>query len=107
VAEQATPDPTRAGLVVNAINTYVLGSVAGELAELEAQRCTGLTEDEWRASVGAYVRQVVESGRYPHFNRRIVEAEEPDAEARFEFGLRCLLDGIASALHPPGDSVTP
>jgi hypothetical protein len=83
-------------MIVSAVNTYVLGSAAAELADREAQRSTGMTEDEWRASVGTYVRHVVESGRYPHFNRRILDAEDPDADARFEFGLDCLLSGIAS-----------
>ena len=85
-------------MIVSAVNTYVLGSVAAELADREAQRATGMTEDEWRTSVGTYVRQVVESGRYPHFNRRILDADDPDAEARFEFGLDCLLRGIASGV---------
>ncbi|MEW1658658.1 MULTISPECIES: TetR/AcrR family transcriptional regulator [unclassified Streptomyces] len=99
VAGKATDDATLAGMMVTAVNTYVLGSVSTELAELEAQRSTGMTEDEWRSSVGAYVRQVVDSGRYPHFNRRILEADDPGAEARFEFGLDCLLTGFAAALE--------
>ncbi|KZM74421.1 TetR/AcrR family transcriptional regulator C-terminal domain-containing protein [Nocardia terpenica] len=94
----ATDDPTRVALMVDAVNTYVLGSVATELAELEAQRSTGMTEDEWRNSVGEYVQQVVESGKYPHFNRRIIEAEDPDADERFEFGLTSLLAGLAITL---------
>ncbi len=98
VAAKATDDATLAGMVVNAVNTYVLGSVATELAESQAQRGTGMTETEWRNSLGAYVQQVVDSGRYPHFNRRILEAEDPDADARFEFGLKCLLDGIKAAV---------
>jgi AcrR family transcriptional regulator len=101
VVGKVTDDATQAGMVVSAVNTYVLGSVAMELAELEAQRCTGLTEGEWRASVGTYVKQVVDSGRYPHFNRRILEADDPDAESRFEFGLACLLAGLATALGCP------
>jgi len=96
VVDRFTHDATRAHMIVSAVNTYVLGSVAAELADREAQRSTGMTEDEWRASVGTYVRQVVESGRYPHFNRRIFDADDPDADARFEFGLDCLLTGIAS-----------
>jgi hypothetical protein len=71
------------------------------VAELEAQRSTGMTEDEWRCSVGSYVQQVVDSGRYPHFNRRILEADDPDVESRFEFGLACLLTGLATALGCP------
>jgi AcrR family transcriptional regulator len=96
VVDRFTHDATRAHMIVSAVNTYVLGSVAAELADREAQRATGMTEDEWRTSVGTYVRHVVESGRYPHFNRRIVDADDPDADARFEFGLDCLLTGIAS-----------
>ncbi|WP_222426738.1 TetR/AcrR family transcriptional regulator [Amycolatopsis rhizosphaerae] len=98
LAAEATPDPTRAALIVGAITTHVLGSVAAELAELQAQRTTGMTEDEWRESVGGYVTRVIESGRYPHFARRVLEAEDPDAETRFEFGLTCLLSGIAATL---------
>lgn len=101
VAGRATDDPTRASMVVDTLNTYVLGAVGTELAELQAQRSTGLTKKEWRTSVGAYVRQVVDSGRHPHFNRRILEAGHPDAEARFEFGLGCLLDGLSRALGDP------
>ncbi|AEW98610.1 TetR family transcriptional regulator (plasmid) [Streptantibioticus cattleyicolor NRRL 8057 = DSM 46488] len=96
IAALATDDPTLAGMVVELVNTYVLGHTGAELAELEAQRATGMTENEWRESVGVYVRQVVESGRYPHFNRRVLEADDPDADARFEFGLHCLLTGIAA-----------
>jgi AcrR family transcriptional regulator len=101
VVGTVSDDATLAGMVVSAVDTYVLGSVATELAELEAQRSTGMTEDEWRASVGIYVRQVVDSGRYPHFNRRILEADDPDADDRFEFGLDCLLAGVATALGCP------
>jgi AcrR family transcriptional regulator len=96
VVDRFTHDATRANMIVSAVNTYVLGSVAAELADREAQRSTGMTEDEWRDSVGTYVRHVVDSGRYPHFNRRILDADDPDADARFEFGLDCLLSGIAS-----------
>lgn len=98
VAGKLTGDATKVAMIVNTLNTYVLGSVSLELAELEAQRSTGMTEDEWRTAVGEYVRQVVESGRYPHFNRRVLEADDPDAEARFEFGLECVLNGIAGAV---------
>ena len=66
------------------------------MAEAETQRRTGMTEQEWRTSVGPYVRQIVHSGRYPQLARAIREAEDLDHEQRFEFGLACVLDGIAS-----------
>ncbi|GAB3575298.1 TetR/AcrR family transcriptional regulator C-terminal domain-containing protein [Amycolatopsis endophytica] len=101
VVSRMTNDPTLASLVVTTLNTHVLGAVSAELAELETQRSTGMTEGEWRGWVGAYVRQVVESGRYPHFNRRVLEAADPDFDARFEFGLDCLLTGLEAALRGP------
>ncbi|MQY08372.1 TetR/AcrR family transcriptional regulator [Actinomadura macrotermitis] len=97
-AAALTPDATLASCAVDTVAAYVLGAVAGELAEAQAQRRTGLTEDEWRASVGPYIRKVVESGDYPHFARRVVDAEDPDATERFEFGLACVLDGLAARL---------
>ncbi|MEV0081324.1 TetR/AcrR family transcriptional regulator [Saccharopolyspora sp. NPDC050642] len=101
VVGRATDDATQAGMVVDAVSTFVLGSVAAELAELETRRTTGMTVDEWRNAVGVYVRQVVESGEFPHFNRGILESGDPDPDARFEFGLGCLLAGIAAALGRP------
>ncbi|MEQ4716490.1 TetR/AcrR family transcriptional regulator C-terminal domain-containing protein [Nonomuraea sp. B19D2] len=67
-----------------------------ELAELEAQRRTGQSEDEWRASVAPYIRKVVESGAYPHFARRVVEARDPSFTEQFTFGLERILDGISA-----------
>ncbi|MFJ9853907.1 TetR/AcrR family transcriptional regulator C-terminal domain-containing protein [Streptomyces sp. NPDC101150] len=43
---------------------------------------------------------MVESGRYPQFARRVVEAEDPTPEERFEFGLACVLDGVAARCLP-------
>lgn len=95
---RATDDATLAAMVMDSVTTYVLGSVNAELAQLETMRRTGMSVDDWRRSVGVYVKQVVDSGRYPHFNRRILDAEDSDAETRFEFGLDCLLTGIAAAI---------
>ncbi|OXM63645.1 MULTISPECIES: TetR/AcrR family transcriptional regulator [Amycolatopsis] len=99
IVSRVTGDPTLATMVVDTINTHVLGAVSAELAELEAQRRTGMTENEWRDWVGAYVRQVIESGRYPHFTRRVLEADDTDPATRFEFGLECVLTGIEAALR--------
>jgi AcrR family transcriptional regulator len=80
----------------NAIQSYVAGAVQTELAEDEARRRRGLSDEAWRASVAPYVRQVVESGRYPMFTRLVTGAEDRESTARFEIGLRLLLDGIAN-----------
>ncbi|MBT2226663.1 TetR/AcrR family transcriptional regulator [Nonomuraea sp. NEAU-A123] len=89
-----TPDITRASAVMALISDYVLGAVARELAEQEASRRTGMTEQEWRASIAPYIREVVASGDYPEFARSVVEADDLDFTDQFEFGLRCLLRGV-------------
>ncbi|NUP60567.1 MAG: TetR/AcrR family transcriptional regulator, partial [Nonomuraea sp.] len=94
-AAALTADITRAAAVIGVIGDYVLGAVAKELAEQEARRRTGLSEAEWRAAVAPYIREVVASGDYPQFNRRVVEADDLSFGDQFEFGLDCLLRGFA------------
>ncbi|ARF57788.1 TetR/AcrR family transcriptional regulator C-terminal domain-containing protein [Streptomyces gilvosporeus] len=98
-AAALTPDITLATGVVDTVMAYVFGAVTQELAELQAQRRSGLTEEQWRASVGPYIREVVESGAYPQFARRVVEAEDRAPQEQFAFGLACVLDGVAARVR--------
>jgi hypothetical protein len=95
-ASALTPDITLAFEVVGIVLAHVLGAVSAELAEEQAGRRSGLTEAQWRQSVGPYMREVVESGEYPHLTRAVLGSDDPTAEERFEFGLGCVLDGVAS-----------
>lgn len=99
-----TPNITLAAQIVDMVYAHVFGAVAQELAELEAQRRSGLTKDQWRASVASYVRDVIDSGNYPQFARRVIEAEDVDPRQRFEFGLACLLDGVAAGMRNTGSA---
>lgn len=91
-----TPDITLAANVVDTVMAYVSGAVARHLAEDLAQRRSGLTEQQWRDSVGPYIRDVIAGGAYPQFARRVIEGADLTADERFEFGLSCVLDGIAT-----------
>ncbi|MEU8637354.1 TetR/AcrR family transcriptional regulator [Amycolatopsis sp. NPDC048633] len=95
-AAPLTGDITFVAGVVDAVLAYVFGTVTQELAELQAQRRSGLTKEQWQASVGPYIREVIESGEYPQFSRRVIEGVDRSAEEVFEFGLGCVLDGIAA-----------
>ena len=68
--------------------------MADELGELEAQRRTGVTEDQWRAQLAPYVRSVIEAGSFPNFARVVIQADDLSYEQQFEFGLARLLGGI-------------
>lgn len=92
--------------VVQSVNTYVLGAVLREFQELRVQReqerllaalsRTGAVLD---ADVAAWRARLESAGEFPRFLRILTENVDPDAEEtrdqRFEFGLDCLLRGIA------------
>jgi hypothetical protein len=93
-----TPDITLAGQALGAVRAYVLGSVAAQQAVRRAEQRTGLTEEEWQHSVGPYISEVIAAGEHPRLARRVLEAEEPDPDVDFAFGLDCVLDGLAVRL---------
>ncbi|MFI6594755.1 TetR/AcrR family transcriptional regulator [Nonomuraea sp. NPDC050536] len=94
-AEGLTGDITQAGMVMGLISDYVLGAASRQLAETQERLRTGLDQTQWRASVAPYIRRVLDSGDYPHFARRVVEADDPSFTDQFEYGLERLLRGLA------------
>ncbi|MEV6416826.1 TetR/AcrR family transcriptional regulator C-terminal domain-containing protein [Kribbella sp. NPDC051718] len=94
-----TPDITRASQALSAVRAYVLGSVAGQQAAVLAEQRSGLTKEQWQHSHGPYITQILAAGEHPMLARRIHEAEEPDPDDDFAFGLDCILDGLASRLR--------
>ncbi|WP_405840769.1 TetR/AcrR family transcriptional regulator [Streptomyces platensis] len=100
-AAALTSDISLASNAVDVVMQYVFGAVSRELAEQEAQRRTGQTEEQWRNSVGAYIQEVIAGGRYPQFARRVLDARDHSFQELFDFGLDCLLDGIAARANGP------
>jgi AcrR family transcriptional regulator len=81
------------------VNAFVRGFVQAELAETEALRRTGLTEDEWRAATGPYMQQVLATGRYPTIAKAMRDGDHhPDMDAAFASALDMVLDGMALRL---------
>ncbi|MGH3264585.1 MAG: TetR/AcrR family transcriptional regulator C-terminal domain-containing protein [Trebonia sp.] len=89
------------------IGTYVTGAALREIQEIRWHRSAdeataGMTEEETEAARDQYDRGIRASGRYPHLTK-VFEADlDPDApetrDERFEFGLACVLDGIAARI---------
>jgi hypothetical protein len=98
-AAALTPDVSLAANAVDTLLAFVHGAVARELAEQQAQRRSGLTEEQWQASVGPYIRDVIASGAYPQFARRVLDAEDASPAQRFDFGLACVLYGLAARVR--------
>jgi AcrR family transcriptional regulator len=93
--------------IATTVGTYVMGAVLREVQEgrseiFTQQAFSELTEAERQEVVGEFTERVRASGRYPHLAGLLSARYDPDAaetrDARFEFGLDCLLDGIAARI---------
>ena len=93
--------------IVMTVATYVLGAVLREVQEIKGEayqdmELAGLSDAERMAVVRDFAERVRATGRYPHLATLIDSGVDPDSpqtrQARFEFGLDCLLDGIAARL---------
>ena len=91
------------------VGTYVMGAVLREVQERNnetymEQVLGDLTEAEREKAMGEFTARVRATGRYPHLAELMSTGYDPDAaetrDARFEFGLECLLDGIAARIGP-------
>jgi len=89
-------------VVYNTLLTFARGYAAGEIAEQEASRRSGLTREQWLLSRAQHTHEVIKTGKYPMFARVAKDAKAPHdpraAEHGFERGLDHILDGIGARL---------
>lgn len=85
-------------LLVTLVNGFVRGTVGGVQEKADAERVTGITEEQWWAATEPYLARVFDPERYPTAARVGPVAGEElgagDPARSFEFGLERLLDGI-------------
>jgi len=85
-------------LLVTLVNGFVRGTVGGVQEKADAERVTGISENQWWAATEPYVAQVFDAEAYPTAARVGPVAGEElgayDPARSFEFGLARLLDGI-------------
>ncbi len=93
--------------IFGAVAIYVMGAVMREAQELRVQRdseraMAGLTGEEIQAQHERYREWFAASGDYPRIVALMESGVDPDDPAtrdeRFQFGLDCVLDGIAARL---------
>lgn len=82
--------------VVAAVDAYVIGMVRREIAELRAERATGMDKRQWQAAFGPYLERTLETGRFPALAKVVRDGAHLDADQTFRTGLDFLLDGIES-----------
>lgn len=86
--------------VLGTVNSYVWGSTGNEVAMGQLMRRHGWsTGDDLRSAYSPHVRWLMGTGRFPIFQRSITEVtRKDDADWRFQFGLDCVIEGIAARL---------
>jgi AcrR family transcriptional regulator len=84
--------------ILSTVEAYVDGFAQREAAAAEVRRRAGMTETEWQAALTAYFQQVLSSGQYPTLARIVSEDTDIFTDASFDFGLECVLDGIAARI---------
>lgn len=93
--------------ILMTVVTYVLGAVLREVQEMRSERIraereAAMTTQEIDAERERFHQWLADADRYPNIQRMVNERVDPDAadtrDERFEFGLDCLLAGIAARL---------
>ncbi|GAA2278091.1 TetR/AcrR family transcriptional regulator C-terminal domain-containing protein [Nonomuraea roseoviolacea subsp. roseoviolacea] len=83
------------------LDDYVHSAIRREIGWQEEARRTGLDPERWKRDyMGPYVRQAVESGAFPLFNRSVLESRiaHLTPEERFRQGLDRILDAVAALI---------
>jgi AcrR family transcriptional regulator len=92
-------------LLITLINGFVRGTVSGVQEKADAERVTGISENQWWAATEPYVAQVFDAERFPTAARvgpvAGAEVGAYDPQRSFEFGLERLLDGIGVLILDP------
>jgi AcrR family transcriptional regulator len=85
--------------VMESVMDYARGATAREAVVAEMAARTGGTPDDLRKALAPHMTYLMSTGQYPTFHRWVQEAtHKDDVDWRFDFGLECLLDGIAARL---------
>jgi AcrR family transcriptional regulator len=101
--------------ILMTVSTYVIGAALREIQEMRWERAaaetvSGMAEDDIAEAFAEFDRRVRGSGRYPHLAKILDAGIDPDApetrDERFEFGLSCVLDGIAARIKELAQCVT-
>ena len=76
------------------LNGYAQGAALHVANEIEAERRTGMTPDEWWETQEPLAERISTSGRFPLDLKHVIDDVDVRPETWFEFGLQRLLDGV-------------
>ncbi|RPE40130.1 TetR family transcriptional regulator [Streptomyces sp. Ag109_O5-1] len=83
------------------VSAYINGAIRREIANVRAERTTGLSEHDRQRASGPYVTRMLATGRFPALTKAVYDGTDVDAEASFTTGLDWVLDAVAARLTRP------
>jgi AcrR family transcriptional regulator len=86
---------------VETVSSYFTGAITREIANLRAERATGLSRNDWQRERGPHVMRMLATGHFPAVSKLVYDATEVDAETSFTTGLDWVLDAVAIRLSQP------
>jgi len=86
---------------VETVSAYFTGAIRREIANLRAERVTGLSKRDWQRASGPHVTKMLATGRFPALAKAVHDGTDVDAETSFTTGLEWVLDAVATRLTPP------
>ncbi|NUP02177.1 MAG: TetR family transcriptional regulator [Nonomuraea sp.] len=86
---------------VETVGAYFTGAIRHEIANLRAERATGLSDRDWQRAHGPHVSRMLATGRFPALAKAVHDGTEVDAETSFATGLDWVLDAVAAKLTRP------
>lgn len=84
---------------VETVGAYFTGAIRREIANIRAERATGLSKREWQRASGPHVTRMLATGRFPALSRAVHDGTDVDAETTFTTGLDWVLDAVAVKLQ--------
>ncbi|MEV4253541.1 TetR/AcrR family transcriptional regulator C-terminal domain-containing protein [Spirillospora sp. NPDC049652] len=94
-------DVDTAQRAVETVSAYCTGAIRREIANLRAERATGLSKRDWQRAHGPHLMKMLATGRFPSLAKAVHDGTEVDAETSFTTGLDWVLDAVAAKLAQP------
>ncbi|GHJ91253.1 TetR family transcriptional regulator [Streptomyces sp. NE5-10] len=86
---------------VETVSAYFTGAIRREVANLRAERATGLSRHDWQRAHGPQLTKALATGRFPALAKAVYDGTDVDPETTFTTGLEWVLDAVATKLTPP------
>ncbi|MFE4452219.1 TetR/AcrR family transcriptional regulator [Streptomyces sp. NPDC056796] len=86
---------------VETVSSYFTGAIRREIANLRAERATGMSKRDWQRASGPHVTRMLATGRFPALTKAVHDGADVDPETSFATGLDWVLDAVATRITRP------